>query len=613
MEPSNLPIEIFNQVLDCETNRETRLRTLCCFSLVSRRWYTALSTHIYSRWLYDGEIHSISSLWKFLRSVLCNKGIAHEVRELNIRNWTFGLVHTHGCLALSESDLDLIRKAVHASELTHIEISILEALRKADPRPLMALLLANLPNLTTLYAHLPERDIFFAEVLRKAVATRQDESKGHPLCSLCEAHFSSAWNYRAERPDDEDDDLDDAINTYHLRLDQLWPIFQLSSIKKLSVFDFDTQGAAERLANSSKTSNITDLTLVHHEYCQLKPLDTFALLALPRVLTSLSIYLEDSRDLEHSLGVYNQLSNADLWNGIRQHEDSLERLDIYRDCTINQPPYHSGENSYFGSMCGFKALKYLSIQPEVLLGGCCGDDLAPFNLKDTLPPQLESITLYGEEGLVDMEDLGAQLQDVIASTNFRSLGCIALEDTPKVRNRYFRYPVLPHWEVYQACRKSGKRYEERPHSSCTKGGLGRRYYRYVVEKREQMEEKLVDIRFAVREYLIRMGKSTHDDGDFPVGVDDLSSEDLDTYELPWDELTRDKLYGDVDADRFFDFCGIDLATFDVADEEDEEDLTEQIDKYYKHRGELGSREHYFWWEDEFHWENPTVYDSDGVW
>jgi hypothetical protein len=185
-------------------------------------------------------------------------------------------------------------------------------------------------------------------------------------------------------------------------------------------------------------------------------------------------------------------------------------------------PNHSDKNSYFGSIRGFKSLKHLYIQPEVLLSRCCGDGLAPFNLKDTLPPQLESITLYGDEGLVNMESFGAQLQNMIASTNFRSLRCIALEDTSKVRNYYLHYPVPPHLEVYQACRKSSKRYKQKLPSSCTKGGIGRRYYRCVVEKRQQMEEKPGDISFAVGEYSKRMGKSTHDDGDFPVGLDDLS-------------------------------------------------------------------------------------------
>lgn len=612
MEPSYLPVEIFSQVLDYETNRETRLRSLCGFSLVSRRWHTALSPHIYSRWLYDGEIHSVSSLWKFLRSVLCNNQIAHDVRELNIRNWTFGLVHTHGCLVLSEDDLDLIRKAVHTSELGRMESSILEALRKADPRPFMALLLANLPNLTTLYAHLPETDIFFAEVLGKAVATRQDESKGHPLCSLREAHFASAWNYRAKRPRDEDRDEDPEMDTYRLKFDHLWPTFQLAGIKKLSVFDFDVQGAAERFANSFKTSSITDLTIVHHKYCELKPSDAFALLTLPRALTSLSIYLEDSRDLDAYLDVYNQLSNADLWNGIRQHEESLEHLDVYRDCTVVRTPYHSENNSHFGSMRGFKSLKHLYIQPEVVLGGCCGDGLAPFNLKDTLPPQLESVTFYGDEGLVQMESFEAQLQDVIASTDFRSLSCVALEDTSNVRNYYFKFqnPRTPHFGIYQACKESSKRYEQKLPSSCTKGGKGRRYYQYVVKKREQMEEKLGDVRFAVGEHLKRMGKSTHKDG-----LDNFSSDDLDTYELPWDELTLSKLHEKVDADKLFDFCGLDIDTFEGSDEEDWEDLSEQIDEYHRYREELGSRKHYFVWEEEFHWENPPQvrYDFDGVW
>lgn len=73
--------------------------------------------------------------------------------------------------------------------LERIEDKFLEALSKADPT-LMALLLANLRNLTTLDAELPEKDIFLDEVLRKAIECQpaQAQNSHRPLHALREAH-----------------------------------------------------------------------------------------------------------------------------------------------------------------------------------------------------------------------------------------------------------------------------------------------------------------------------------------------------------------------------------------------------------------------------------------
>jgi hypothetical protein len=64
----------------------------------------------------------------------------------------------------------------------------------------MTLFLKNLRNLTTLYAHLPQTDIFFAEVLRKAVESRGDQplKSCPPLHRLREANLEIAWNYRED-------------------------------------------------------------------------------------------------------------------------------------------------------------------------------------------------------------------------------------------------------------------------------------------------------------------------------------------------------------------------------------------------------------------------------
>ena len=301
MEPPHLPLELLDMVMGHASDEMADVKMLCNFSLVSSRWYAALSSRIYSRWLHDGEYHSILSLWKFLRSVLTSRRIADGVHELDIRNWHLGLVYKSGRLVLSDDDVDLIRDAFRMAGLERIESSALEALRKADPRPLMALLLACLPNLTTLYSHLPDEDMFLAAVLQQAVEGRQDQQapNGIPLLNrLREVHLASAWNYRG--------------HDYQLRVKHLSHVFQLPNIQELSVFDLEPFEASDRFGNSPGSSSITNLTLVYHSDSLLEVPDTLALLALPKRLTKLSIYLNDN----NSLAYRTQISNIDLWNGI---------------------------------------------------------------------------------------------------------------------------------------------------------------------------------------------------------------------------------------------------------------------------------------------------------
>lgn len=581
MDFSCLPVEIFDVVMGYATEGRNDVRTLCNLSLISRQWHAALNARIYSRWLYDGEHHSISSLWKFLRSILCNRRVADGVYEVNIRNWTFAIIEERPRLVLSEDNLDLVRNAIHMAGLQRIETSILEALRKADPRPLMALLLANLRNLTTLYAHLPETDIFLAEVLRNAVESRRDQPPNdyYPLNSLREAHLTSAWNYRADSR---------ARDVYKLELNHLWPVFQLPNIQRLSVFDFESLGASSRFGNRLKTSSITDLTLVHHRDSLLAVPDTMALLAFPKILTSLSIYFNDCG----LRGDRNQLSNIDLWNGIRQHEDSIEHLDIYRDCTKCTPPRHSDKNSYFESMQGFKRLENLSIQPEVLLGCCCKDDLAPFRLRDTLPPNLKSLTFYGKEGLALKKTLSRQLRDVIASPDLPLLGYVALETMFEQDPGYTDPADAPHDEVERACRESGIKYETKHASFCTKGGIGRRYYQHVATKRLQMIKKLGVIRYALTEYLSVLGEPTDTDGESTARQHKLSLDDLDTYELPWSDVEWSDVWDDEDL---------------FLEDEDWEELGEHItasQSLYAQKGRF---------EDSKRDAGEYGGDSDGVW
>jgi hypothetical protein len=124
-------------------------------------------------------------------------------------------------------------------------------------------------------------------------------------------------------------------------------------------------------------------------------------------------------------------------------------------------------------MQGFKSLESLCIQPEVLLGGCCGDDWAPYPLRDTLPLNIKALTFYGVEGLSLNKTLAPQLKDVIMSTDFPRLGFVALEMTSEYIHCYLDPASPPHDAVEQACRERCIKYETKQASSCTKGGIGR--------------------------------------------------------------------------------------------------------------------------------------------
>lgn len=77
------------------------------------------------------------------------------------------------------------------------------------------------------------------------------------------------------------------------------------------------------------SSSITDLTLVFHPCFRLAWEDIATLLAVPEMLTHLSIHWLDS--VHYDLFIHGpHLSNEDLWKAIQQHAASLESLDVYR-------------------------------------------------------------------------------------------------------------------------------------------------------------------------------------------------------------------------------------------------------------------------------------------
>jgi hypothetical protein len=169
--PANLPPEIFAAVLDLALHDESGLQRLCGLSLLSRRWNAVLVGQIYSEWTYNGARQPFMVLWKFFRTVRTNPQLAALVQTLNIGNWGF---YPDACLdgpsdqeglQFPPDELELVRSAIHDAGIGHLEPSIVAWLPQRDRRPLMALLLTCLPNLSTVYAHVPRFDPVLGAVL----------------------------------------------------------------------------------------------------------------------------------------------------------------------------------------------------------------------------------------------------------------------------------------------------------------------------------------------------------------------------------------------------------------------------------------------------------------
>ncbi|KAL2871339.1 uncharacterized protein BJX67DRAFT_377118 [Aspergillus lucknowensis] len=428
---ADLPPEIFNIVLSYALDDDEDLQRLCGLSLLGRQWYSALVQRIYSEWVYNGAKQPFMTLWKFLITVLRDTTLAAQIRTLKVGNWGFfPEAATPGPdLQLPPDELDLVRGAIRDAGLGHLEGSILQALPKRDRRPLMALLLTSLPNLRTVFAHVPRNDPVLGAVLEKLVSNKTNETRLSPfLRELRELHLCQEtpvhppWVESDAESDAEEDSDDDKYseNRDSLRLDYLWPLLRHEPLRTVSLVDLDTKQAANWLTGSS-------VSHVEHLYLATiwKSLSTYpdiqALLAQPQALKSIALSLHDNPFDRRRNAI---ISNTELWDCLQKHQHTLESIDICRSKNT-----HRDQNGRFGLLRNFSNLKDLRIQPEVLLGGCCGEPRASFRLKDTLPQTLTTLTLYGEEGFSVISDLPAQLRELVKGPGFPLLSSIVLDDS----------------------------------------------------------------------------------------------------------------------------------------------------------------------------------------
>lgn len=436
--PHELRLMIFNYAANQGDMHEwarckNKCRVLSNLSLVSKSWHAILIRQIYSTWEYDCDFDSISSLWKFLRTILSNSQIADTVLKIQYSSFRLGNVqNSKATPTLSQDDRDMIRNAICTAGLAHIKPDVINAINNADPRPLLALLLANLKNLQILRARLPHTDMFLAGVFRAAVRRQPP----NPLLNLREVCLECIpWKcYECRYPQ-------------YIHVNLLWPIFQLPAVQRLSVSDFKPhEGAsraeyAEEFGDIFEASTVTDLNLVLNadsDRCLATP-DSLILLSLPKRLTRLSIYLKGP-----GYRVF-RICNVDIWKAIRSHGESIEYLSVDR--------YEHGveDDTRFGSLQGFKRLKHLYIQPKLLSD--------KDSLDDTLPLSCQSLNFYLDGDVCFTERFGRRLLEYMPRAHLHTpyLWYIALD---RFKNPRFEKPPI-YDQVKIACAKHGIKFEDK--------------------------------------------------------------------------------------------------------------------------------------------------------
>ncbi|KAE8379618.1 hypothetical protein BDV26DRAFT_280219 [Aspergillus bertholletiae] len=363
------------------------IQHLCRLSLLSRQWYAALVPRIYAEWTYNGARQSFMSLWNFLRTILSNTHLASLVHSLHIGNW----VH-YPPYSDEWEELDFLQ-----NEISLLESNIIEDIRKRDRRPLMALLLTCLPNITRIYTHVPQPDPVLHAILRQILNCQSGDSPSAHLSKLSELSVFPEVNIR--NPPDYN-------NRPLLFLSDLWPALKLRSLQTLSLYGLHVGNATYRLGAGPGISRLKYLT-IDSFYYKLHYRDLKALLNLLEALTSFSLHVRDNGSCA---ATDEMISNVDLWKVLQKHKNCLEYLDIYRDTGNRRFSMRYG---HFGILRSFTCLKKLFIQAEFLLGYTWDPSDDTCRLQDRLPCNIQSLTLYNTKGFFHTSCMGKHLQEAL--------------------------------------------------------------------------------------------------------------------------------------------------------------------------------------------------------
>lgn len=197
-----------------------------------------------------------------------NPDLASWVQTLSIANWGF-FDHAYipgQELELPSDELDLVKIGISDAGIGHLQSNILESLSRRDRRPLMALLLTRLPNLSNVYAVVPRSDPVLYAVLEQVITRQKNGIPSPVLGRLKECYIFQEFPVLPPLLNKRSDE--DPAESDILPLDDIWPMLLLKSLRKISLYDVDPTKASALLGSSAGASSAESLDLVISSKCQ---------------------------------------------------------------------------------------------------------------------------------------------------------------------------------------------------------------------------------------------------------------------------------------------------------------------------------------------------------
>ncbi|KAJ0418716.1 hypothetical protein BJY00DRAFT_314626 [Aspergillus carlsbadensis] len=335
------------------------------------------------------------------------------VKTLNVGNWGHGTAFylSHEVQEPTPADRDLLSDAICRVSIAHLEDDILEKFSApvpTDHRPLMALLLAYLPKLSTLHAHVPKSDPYLQAILlqssKRPILANLQELSLFPEVPVFDQQLNGSPGYEWQ------------TRTFdRLELDISWPLLFLPSLRTTFIHNLDTRDLAlllkDHRAAPAWICHVTHLHIATHPESKCLAEDVCALLTLPESLETMS-FAWKAYKFKHGVAKNDltwKISNEQVWAALQQHAPTLESVDIEHERGSNAR--HRMWRDHFGSLASITRLKTLVIPVEVFVG------LDHSLLSTSLPASLEILMLPTDTLRIDrLSPMLDELSSVIEST-----------------------------------------------------------------------------------------------------------------------------------------------------------------------------------------------------
>ncbi|THC88151.1 hypothetical protein EYZ11_012400 [Aspergillus tanneri] len=373
-----LPLEVFDLIFSYFKDDDKGLWYR--LSLINHNWYAAVTPRLYHTFKNNGDYSERERLWQFLQTVIASPELAAHVKTVDLQHCLKYTGPKSFCLAqfLCSKYQHTIQQGIARSGLSDLQESPLKhALLNDDRRPLVAMILAFLPALETLYMHVSEPDPYLRAIF--------------PYLSLHSLNGpgSNLKVFQQLKPLFLAADEQASGGKDPIRIDGDIPFVYFPALHELNLLHVNLNphvfSRTTRIHHPNGVSPLlSNVSIVLHKDTKLEGFMGF-LECIPHLI-NFSVSFSNTPDSEWA--PYGRIA---LWKRLSRFESSLRSLDLYG---MGEPSLQPDTDKFCAPVWKFSELKSLYIEPTVLAGNCV-DHKPPVQLMHHLPGGLKHLGFYG--------------------------------------------------------------------------------------------------------------------------------------------------------------------------------------------------------------------------